>query len=491
MKRNILNLSVLLPLLALLSCTDDVMDRINSNTSTPPASAVSARIQLTDAITSTVFSTLNGGYAWFAASYTEQLFGDGNNLLMYAELRDPSTTTAAATFNNEWRNTYQNLQNIKQMRAKCEPGGLNAGHTDIQGMAEVLWCVEWHALTALCGDIPYTEALDAKNKTPRLDRQEDIYADLLDVSADAVRHLEEAVSKGLANAGVQDLLYGGDASKWLGLAHAVRARMLLDGSVRNPEYIASAGAEAQAAIDCGFEGAWLDIFNTTGQDNSWAAFMKSRKYLGANQTLADMLREDNDPRLPLYERDSFGSGIAAAPAGDEPLAVTTQQVGAPAWLDNFAAPLSLLSLSELHFILAESAARQGQDPTAAYRAAVDASFSEWAWCCGSAVEPHAAAELRAEGGKPGLDKIMRQKYIAMAVAGVLTAYNDLRRQRALGENWVQLRNPHNTLGGANQWPLRMPYGSSDVQANPHVAEAFGSGNAAGAYVLTTPVWLFK
>lgn len=465
------------------SCTDSVMDRINRNESNPPASAVSAKFQLTDAIVSTVFSTVGGNMAWFASSYTEQMFGAGNNLLMYAELRDPSATAAASTFNNEWRNTYANLQNLKQMRQKCSPGGINAGQTDLLGMAEVLWCVEWHALATLFGDVPYSEALDSHNKTPRLDAQADIYADLLRITDDAVAHLEDAVGRNLNTAGAQDFLYQGDAQKWLALAHAVKARMLLDGSVRHPDALAEAGNEAQAALDAGFAGAWLRVFNGLGVDNPWAAFQRSRKYLGANTTLAAML--DDDPRLGVYACDTFGTGITSAPAGDATLAITTQEVGAPAWLLNLGAPAALLSLSELYFIKAEVKARTGADATADFQSGIEASYSEWAEACGIQAIPIAVTTRSAT-----LGDIMRQKYIAMAVAGVLTTYNDLRRCRALGEEHVKLNNPNNTLDGRNRWPLRLPYGSSDVTANPNVAAAFGEGNAAGMYIFSNPVWLF-
>lgn len=33
---------------------------------------------------------------------------------------------------------------------------------------------------------------------------------------------------------------------------------------------------------------------------------------------------------------------------------------------------------------------------------------------------------------------------------------------------------------AHMWPLRLPYGNSDVVSNPNVAAAFGTGNEAGS-----------
>ena len=53
---------------------------------------------------------------------------------------------------------------------------------------------------------------------------------------------------------------------------------------------------------------------------------------------------------------------------------------------------------------------------------------------------------------------------------------------------VKMTNPKNVQSGASRWPLRLPYGESDVVSNPNVAAAFGSGNDAGMYIFTDPVW---
>lgn len=66
----------------------------------------------------------------------------------------------------------------------------------------------------------------------------------------------------------------------------------------------------------------------------------------------------------------------------------------------------------------------------------------------------------------------------------------MRRFKAEGKETVKLKNPHNTAGGANQWPLRLPYGDSDVTSNPNVTAAFGTGNTAGDYLFTENIWLF-
>lgn len=467
-------------------CSDSEFDRLSRDNHNPTGEAVNARLQLTDAVVATAYSTLGGAYAWYAASYTEQMFGCGNNLLMQAELRDPLATAASTTFNNEWNGTYANLQNIRQIIDKCAPGGLNAGQSDILGMAETLWVINFSTLTLLHGDIPYSEALDEKNRAPHLDCQTDIYADLLRIADSALRHLEEAVEGGMDNAGSHDPLYGGNAASWLALAHAVKAQLLLTGSALYPDNLAEAATEAETALKSGFTGAWLEL-GATSSDPSWYAFNKSRHYLGANATCASLMEKREDPRLPLYASDIYSTGVTLAPAGNEALAVTTEQVGAPMWLLSREFPQPILSGSQVWFILAETRARAGLDFTTALRAGVEASMMEWSRACGTGLGESATYTALLP---VTLREVMVQKYMACSLGETIATYNDLRRLRALGETVVELHNPENMQKGANRWPLRMPYGDSDVVSNPNVTAAFGTGNSAGVYIFTDPVELY-
>lgn len=87
--------------LLMMSCSEDMMDRINEDKAHPAAAAVDAKYQITDAEVATAYSVVNGSYAWYVSSYTEQIFGTGNNQLKNAgsatlvrllQLR-PSTTS--------------------------------------------------------------------------------------------------------------------------------------------------------------------------------------------------------------------------------------------------------------------------------------------------------------------------------------------------------------------------------------------------------------
>ena len=471
------------------SCSENLMDRVNRKETSKTADKVAAKFQLTDAEVATAYSTVNGAYAWYVSSYTEQLFGTGNNQMMKAELRNPSETASATTFNNEWNSTYLNLHNIYQMIEKCSEGGINASQSDLLGMAQILNAINWGVLTDLHGDVPFTECFTG-NPAPKIDTQESIYTAILKMLDDAQTNL----ANGGSNAGEQDLFFGGDTEKWSAFGHAVKARYLLHTYGRNKSVLSEVVKEAQAAIDGGFTGCYLKVFNGVTADNAWSAYQWSRYYIGSNKTVDDLMLEREDPREPLYNYDGLGTGedIIGEP-GNADQATLVQALNEPAWLENGAANLVIMSESELYFILAEAQAILGQDATAAFEKAVSSNVKEYFAIAGEEIED-ADVEDYIEGladlfAADPLKEIRIQKYLAQTRGEVIETYNDMRRIIYTdGKYPVEMKNPNNTSSVGNRWPLRLPYGDSDVVSNPTVTAAFGSGNEAGMYIFTENVW---
>lgn len=479
------------------SCSEDMLDSINEREASKTADKVAAKFQLTDAEVATAYSTVNGSYAWYVSSYTEQLFGTGNNQLKNAELRNANETAASTTFNNEWNATYSNLYNINQMIQKCSEGGINSDQTDILGIAQILYALNWGILTDLHGDIPFSECF--KGSAAKIDSQEEIYKAIFQLLDDAQTNL----AAGGSHAGDQDLVYGGDTEQWAAFGHAVKARYLLHTAGRNNAVLSQVVTEAQAAVDGGFDGFAVDVFNGVTADNSWSAYHWSRYYIASSTTVDDLMETRKDPRQDIYASPLLG--VVCAP-GDQEMAMATiagEGTTYPAWLDNGAAPLNIFSKAELYFILAEAKARLGQDASAEFQEGVKASM-DWyntinddlyaAYGMDNVSDDEVTAYLAAIDplfqANP-LKEILIQKYLAQAATEQLETYNDIRRVRYMdGANAypVELKNPNNTSSSANRWPLRLPYGESDVVSNPNVAAVFGSGNDAGVYIFTENVW---
>ena len=77
-------------LLSLVSCTEDVMDRVNENKGNPPIEIVYGKFEITDAMANTGATVASGDYAFYTSVYNEQIFGGGGNQLRNAELRQVS-----------------------------------------------------------------------------------------------------------------------------------------------------------------------------------------------------------------------------------------------------------------------------------------------------------------------------------------------------------------------------------------------------------------
>jgi hypothetical protein len=479
------------------SCSEDMMDRINTDETSKTADRVGAKFQLTDAEVATAYSVVNGAYAWYVSSYTEQLFGTGNNQLLKVEMRQISEVAGATTFNNEWNATYSNLMNLTQMIEKCSEGGIDEGRNDLLGMAQLLTALNWGVLTDLHGDIPFSECFTG-NPAPKVESQESIYAAILAMIDEGIVNC----SMGGNNAGEQDVIYGGDTDKWVALGHALKARYLLHTYNCNPSVLSQVEAEAQAAIDGGFDGFYLGngsfVFNGVNADNAWSAYQWSRYYIGSSSTVDDLMLERDDPREPYYNM-SIGGDLVGVP-GDKELAGYTTTLNEPAWLENGAANLAIMSESEIYFILAEVQAMQGKDATEAFQMAVSSNIAEYETISsggyfyeyeitGDDIDAYIEGIMPLFEADP-LKEIRIQKYLAGTRGEVIETYNDMRRI-GLDEYPVEMTNPNNNGGAGNRWPNMLPYGDSDVVSNPNVAAAFGSGNDAGMYIFSKKVWWAK
>lgn len=488
---------VVLASLLMTSCSQDLLDTINKHEADATNDVVPAPFQLTDVEVATAFSVVNGAYAWYVSSYTEQLMGTGNNQLMRVETRNIGETASAATFNNEWNSTYSNLYNLYLMIQKTQKGGKEEAMTDVLGQALVLYALNWSILTDLHGDIPFSECFKEGVSAPKVESQESIYAALLKMLDEAMTNLKDNKGK---NAGAKDLIYGGDNAKWLAFAHALKARLLFHTYNVNKEVLSQVIAEANAALEGGFAGCYLDVFDGKTQTNSWTAYQWSRYYVASSKTVYDLMVARKDPRADLYNtplsweyegvKPEKIANILGEP-GNKEQAMMTEKLNFPLWVENPAANLVLMSESEIYFILAEAKTLAGQDGKIEFTKAVKSSLADYAKASDSELEEGAAdaylVEIEPLFTANALNEIRIQKYLAQSRGEVLETYNDMRRI-GLSKYPVKMTNPNNTSSSGNRWPYLLPYGDSDVMSNPNVKALFGEGNDAGAYIFSKNVW---
>lgn len=528
-------LSVALTAGVLFSCSEDKMDRINQDIDNPHE--VDAKFILTDAITSTAFYNIGNDFNHYFASYVEHEVGVFNQLYN-AEMRQ-SEVYASSTFNNAWMNAYSTLKNARIIIDKCSDTGTQPGNYTTKGMGEVLAALNAGLITDAFGDTPFSQAalpqlVDGKPQymAPVIDTQESIYEAIIGYLDAAIEDLPKGDNHLSGKPGAQDLLFNGDTVKWRKLAYGLKARYTMH-TLNRAEDKTAALNNVLSYIEKSFtsadEQAAFSEYDGNANINPLFDFFYSREYTAASTSLAKKLQERNDPRLNCafveaissdrYQANNYfatqldGSETALGPDGDK----TFMEMMAPNGGDNLVqvqeryntsiflmaatAPTYLMSYHELLFLKAEALVRLN-DPKAeeALKEAVTAGMLNAQKNIDDALK-NTSVPLNSNDNSPELNKAaaedyfdnhvkplftanplqetMIQKYIALwgANGESTETYNDVRRLKAEGYDFYSLENP-------GKFPLRAPYGSDEVTANPNVQEAYGNGQ----YVFTENVW---
>lgn len=291
---------------------------------------------------------------------------------------------------------------------------------------ELLNVYSYSVLVTVFGNIPYTEALDINRPTPKYDDAKTVYADLLKRLDAALASLNSSGG----SFGSADLVYGGNAAKWMKFGNALKIRMgiliadvdpaMAKATVESAYSKAFASAADRAALQ------YMDAFPNTNP--LWLDLVQSGRhdYIPAN-TIVDMMNTLEDPRRPAYFTMKDGKYVGGI-YGTTNSWSSFSQLG-----DRFFTPTFeglILGYDEQLFYLAEAAARGwnvGGTAAELYNKAVMASMSYWGVSDAEAqtylARPDVAYATAAGDWK---QKIARQEYLALYNRG-LEAWTLYRR----------------------------------------------------------------
>jgi hypothetical protein len=138
-----------------------------------------------------------------------------------------------------WQLMYRNIRNAKQLQKIGE----DKENLSYQAIGLILQSWMFQILTDIYGDIPYSEAVSARNEepilTPKYDAQKDVYLGILAALEEANQIL------GMPNLPVVkgDIYNNGDLTKWRKFANSLRLRAYMRLSNVEPA-MASAGIKA-------------------------------------------------------------------------------------------------------------------------------------------------------------------------------------------------------------------------------------------------------
>lgn len=505
---------------AISSCTEDAMDKINKNPNNPETAP--AKFLVTDLGVSTAFNTVGGDFSLYTSVYMEHEVGIGNQLYR-AETRNGEPSTAT-TYNNAWISLYANIKNAKIAILKCEEDDADKGNVVTEAIAKILLAYNAAIAADMFGDTPFAETgiLNPDGTPaymqPKIDSQQSIYSEVQKNLDEAIDLLDggKAEDEGLSGPiDSKDLIYGGpddlpqQAKLWLQAAYALKARYtmhLLDKSSDQTNDLRNVLTYIGKAFQSPSEELKLAIYDGDTQLNPLFSFSASRNSFAASQSLIDKFMERNDPRAiqsfnnPKQTAQATSvAEINPAPNGTPLEAQNKYGTSIACWSSK--TPTQLMSFHELKFIEAEARCRLeggSADAEKALKEAIIAAFANMNYSIkdglaswdmkGSSTLTDAVAEnyfkneVKPLFAADPLKETMIQKYLAFfgASGESVEAYNDYRRLKAEGKDFVELKNPLNT----NKFPQRLGYGADDVIANPAIKAAFGDGQ----YVYTEPVW---
>ena len=337
-----------------------------------------------------------------------------------------------------------------------------AGAPAYRGMARLLLALNLQIVADSWGDIPYLYAIGYAQGISVIpyNTQEEIYEYIDEMVGLSLADFQTAISDQSPRPQANDLFYGGNLQKWVRAANLFRLRIALRLGHKNNDY-------GQAAIIIQnndlLEGNADDMRYTYAGEFQNPFFFNDNivrnSRVGAH--FVDMLKETDDPRLPVFVKALAGPELYV---GTNPGEANTAAcfIGTGVASQNSAS--YVLTFVEQKFIEAEIMLRTGQQVLAdqAFAQAVKASLMKFG------VSNPAWESQYAEISNVTLQDIIEAKYVAL--------YLD-------PEVWTDYRRtgfPQLTPYQGTQIPRRFIYPSQEL--------AFNAGNVPAGISIFSRVW---
>ncbi|TFF40157.1 SusD/RagB family nutrient-binding outer membrane lipoprotein [Mucilaginibacter psychrotolerans] len=127
-----------------------------------------------------------------------------------------------------WTSMYNNLRDYQYILSQTE--GV-ATSTYFNAAARIMKAYDFQLLVDQYGDIPYSEALQGADfLTPKYDKAEAIYQDLIVQLNKAIADINAADEGTQLNISSADIMFHGDMQKWKQLANTIKLRILIRAS---------------------------------------------------------------------------------------------------------------------------------------------------------------------------------------------------------------------------------------------------------------------
>lgn len=499
MKRQNYILSILLILFIsptiFSSCTKNL--DINQNPNKP--TDVSENLIL-PALLSNFSYEVNGGYPTrVSVLWTKYLAGG------ISESHEGNYFIRSSDVNNFW--TSFSYSDVMNNAIVLKNKALANGNPNYAAIAKVVLAWNLSMTTDVFGDVPYAEAFQGGDGIfkPKYDKQEDGYKSIQTLLDEAIA--EAGLTANNIKPGADDFLYQGDMSKWINLAHTLKARFYLRLS-NAPGMTASTQAKlaldelAKGSITMVTQPKFAYIANT-GKENPWFQYTIDGKWAittRPSQFYVNKLIVSNDPRINFQVSKvtadenvnpvNIGKFIGLtneAPSNN----IRNYSAIAPFYSAKDA-PLYWMVYPEVEFIKAEAeflVANKTVTATVktAYEKAIRSSMDFYG-IVGSEADTYIMDNVLNSNATIAYSQIMNQKYIANFL--MFEAYNDFRRTRLpslpINDEMYPGQTKLDQPPRINSIPVRFPYPSGERLYNSANIPADIPTDPLQAIVI--PVW---
>ena len=351
------------------------------------------------------------------------------------------------------------LMNIETVLNSDDLSGTEGPVANQRAVAKILKAYFFWHITDRWGDVPFSEALKgAENFTPAYDTQESIYNELF-------RLLDEANSEIVSGNISNDIIYGGNMTRWQKLGNTIHLLMALRLSEKNP---GKGKEEFNKALNAGIMTSNADnlVYKHLADANNQSYWFgqwvnQNREWWALTETLVDYMKPVEDPRLPVYGSPSRTGneyvGLKFGTVDGLPNVVNYSLMGPAIYAQDM--QMHLVTYAQALFAKAEAAKLgwiPGDDAEAKinYDLAVQQSIAQWTGSSASAADYLAQPEI-AYSPATAMEQIGTQRWVHLYMHGY--------------EAWAEWRRTGYPEGlvtpGGQAIPLRQSYTTNEAFNN--------------------------
>ncbi len=413
-----------------LAGCDGLLD-VNNNPNAPEKARVD--IRLPALITMFVHSTYYGENSLWGAEWLQQ-FSYNRPTRAYAEVhRYELAETDASTAWDYFYTRPANESRRMTLDASAE--------ADIyyRGLGKLFNAWTFQVITDLWGPVPFAQFGDPSIREPRYDEQKVVYQGIETLLGEAIVDMSSPTGR---RPTTNDLLFGGDMTRWVKVGRFLQARLNLRLSSAPGENKVARATAALTAIQSALasntdDADFIYPGGINARNPNWT-FQDQRNLLVGSEFMIDLLKRRSDPRLPIMFMpivyDSI-RGTTRFPSttpkyighrnGSAQLTDSTVSWIGP-FFSNENAPLNVVSFADQKFTEAEARliVTGAAAADAPYREGIRAHMQKLGVTTAAITAYLAARPALGTVANP-LEEIITEKYIANFLK--VEAWNDWRR----------------------------------------------------------------